>query len=216
MELIIVGYGRVGSRTARVLQEGGHDVTVIETDHTKAETARDRGLRVVEGDGSSERSLREAGVGSATSLAGLTGDPNVNFEACTLANERGCRTVMRISEDYREEVYDQYADAVDAVVYPERLGAAGAKTALLGGSFDALGDLTEELRLTTVTVDDGAPAAGRRVTDLDVAGARIYAHGGPDEAMTIPLPGTTVDAGDRLALLLEQGREGEVRTTLLG
>lgn len=216
MRFVIVGFGRVGSRTALVLKEEGHDVVVVENDHGKVEAARERGFEVVEGDGSNARVLEEAGVAEADAVAGLSGDPNVNFEACMIAKEHGCRTVMRISEDYREEIYEEYAEQVDDVVYPERLGAAGAKTALLGGNFNAIGELTERLQITTLTVGDDAPIVGRRVNDIDVGGARIYAHGGGREPLEIPLPGTSIEAGDRLALLVERERADEVRTALLG
>lgn len=217
MRIIIVGYGRVGSRTARILHEEGHDVVIVERDRDKAENARKRTFTVVEGDGSDESVLEEAGIETADAIGGLTGDPNVNFAACMLGKQFGCRTVMRISADYRAEIYEQYADQVDDVVYPERLGAAGAKTALLGGNFNAIGELTQSLQLSTVTVDAGSPIIGQRVVDIDIPPeARIYAHGHDREAMTIPLPGTVVEEGDRLALLYEREGEDSIKKTLLG
>ncbi len=216
MRFLIVGYGRVGSRTARVLREEGHRVTVVETDATKVDRARDSGFDVVAGDGSDETILSEAGIDQMDAVAALTGEPNVNFEICLVGKDFGCRTVMRISEDFRSEVYDEYETTVDEVIYPERLGAAGAKTALLGGDFNALGDLTEGLQLTTLTVGEDAPINGQRIADISVGGARIYAHGAPREPLTIPMPGETASAGDRLALIVETDRLEEVRAALLG
>ena len=217
MTFIIVGYGRVGARTARILHEEGHPVVVVENDPEKVERAREAGFDVVEGDGKNESVLERAGVEDAAAIAGLTGDPNVDFAACMAGKEYGCRVVMRISEDYREEIYERYADDVDEVVYPERLGAAGAKTALLGGSFNALGELTEALRLTAVTIPADAPVVGRKVNDVDLGDVgRIYAHGRSREPMTIPLPGTAIEAGDRLALVVERDGLDAARTALLG
>jgi trk system potassium uptake protein TrkA len=217
MKFVVVGYGRVGARTARVLAEEGHDVVVVERDEKKVERAREAGFEVVEGDGSNEAVLKRAGIEEAEAVGGLTGDPNTNFAACMIGKEFGCRAVMRISEDYRQEIYEQYADDVDEVVYPERLGAAGAKTALLGGNFNAIGDLTEELRLMALTVPDDSPVVGKKVTDIDLENlGRIYAHGRPREEMTIPLPGTTVQAGDQLAMLVDRDGVDRVRETLLG
>ena len=217
MRFVIVGYGRVGARTARIILEEGHDVVVVENDEAKVDRAREAGFEVVEGDGSTESVLREAGIENADAVAGLTGDPNVNFAACMIGAEFGCRTVMRISEDYREEIYQQYAEDVDEVIYPERLGAAGAKTALLGGNFNAIADLTERLQLSTFTVPEGAPVVGKRVTEIDLGrDARIYARGRDREPMTIPLPGTAVEAGDQLALVAERESLPEIRAALLG
>lgn len=217
MKFVIVGYGRVGARAARVLKEEGHDVVVVEKVDTKAERAREAGFDVVEGDGSNASVLRRAGVEDAVAVGGLTGDPNVNFAACMIGAEFGCRTVMRISEDYRQEIYERYADDVDEVIYPERLGAAGAKTALLGGNFNAIGDLTERLRLSTVTIPEGAPVVGAKVSDVDLGpGGIVYAHGRAREPMTIPLPGTKIESGDQLALVTERDALDGVRKTLLG
>lgn len=217
MKFVIVGYGRVGMRTARILNEEGHEVAIVDDDHDKVERARKSGFDAVEGDGGNEGVLEEAGIDGADALAGLTGDLNTNFAACMVGKHFGCRTVMRIDHDYREEIYQKYADDVDEIIYPERLGAAGAKTALLGGDFNLVADLTERLQLITVTVPDGSPAIGKRVSEIDLPeGSRIYAHGAGHKSMTIPLPRTTIDDGDRVAVIVEQESIEGVRAALLG
>ncbi|SFK61209.1 trk system potassium uptake protein TrkA [Halogranum rubrum] len=217
MRFVIVGYGRVGARTARILSEEGHEVVLVENNRDKVERARKAGFDVVEGDGSNESVLQKADLDSADAVGGLTGDPNINFAACMIGKEHGCRSVLRIDEDYRKEIYEQYAEDVDEIIYPERLGAAGAKTALLGGNFNAIGELTERLQLSTVTIPDDSPVVGQRVNDIDLPQtARIYAHGRGREPMTIPLPGTKVEAGDQVAIIVERDSIEDVRATLLG
>jgi len=217
MQLIVVGYGRVGSRTARVLDEEGYDVVVVDNNHRKVERAREQGLRVVEGDGTDEEMLQEAGIETADALGAITGDVEINHKICLIGNEHGCRTVMRISEDVSTDIYETYLTDADEVIYPQRLGAAGAKTALLGGSLNAIGDLTEQLQLTVVTVDHDSPVVGDRISAIELPEtARLYAHGREREPMTIPLPTTTIEAGDRLALVVEQETVDEVTSLLLG
>lgn len=201
MHFVIAGFGRVGMRTARVLKEEGYEVTIVETDAKKAERAREEDFDTVLGGCSDEDVLDAAGIAGADAIAGLTGDLNANFAACMIGNEHGCRTVLRIDEDYREELYENYASEVDEVIYPERLGAAGAKTAMLGGDFDVLADLTEHLTVSSVRIPEDSPVVGTRVVRLDLPGeAKVYAHGRDDEPMSIPLPRTTIEAGDRIAI----------------
>jgi trk system potassium uptake protein TrkA len=213
MQFVIIGYGRVGNRTARILGEEGHDLTIVETDPDKVSRAETAGFDVIAGDGSEEQILREAGIEDADAIGALTGDLSINYTACMIADEFDCRTVLRIDRDYREEIYEKYAADVDDVIYPERLGAAGAKTALLGGDFNVIADLAEHLTLTTVRVPADADIVGSRVVELDLPGdAQVYAHGGAKEAMSIPLPSTEIAANDQLALLstpdeLEDARE---------
>ncbi|WP_132056830.1 potassium channel family protein [Halorussus amylolyticus] len=217
MRFVIVGAGRVGLRTARILKEEGHEVTVVENDPEKADRARSEEFLVVEGDGANEDVLEGTDLETADAIAGLTGDLNVNFAACMIGKHYGCRTVMRIDEDYRGDIYHKFADDVDEVVYPERLGAASAKTALLGGDFNVIADLTEGLQLTTMTISEGSPVVGDRVTAIELPeNARIYAHGRARERMTIPLPQTTVEAGDRLAVIADRDALSAAREQLQG
>lgn len=217
MKFVIVGYGRVGMRTARILAEEGHDVTVIDTDADKIERAREEGFVGIAGDGSREEILTRAGVANADALAALTGDLNTNFSACVVGDAHGCRTVLRVSEDFSEELYEKYDDSVDEIIYPERLGAAGAKTALLGGDFDVIADLTEDLAVASVEIPSDAPVIGERVVEVELPGeTRIYAHGRRNESMTVPLPQTTIEAGDSIAILTDPDSLSEVRTALRG
>ena len=216
MRFVIVGYGRVGSRTARILTEEGHEVTVVDDDPDRVDRAGRNGLAVVHGDGADESVLIDAGIESADAVGSFTPDLNANFAACMVGNHHGCRTVLRIDEDYREDIYEKYAAEVDEIVYPERLGAAGAKTAILGGDFNVVADLAANLQLTVVEISEGSPAVGKRMSELELPDcARIYAHGSAREPLTIPLPGTELEVGDEVAIITETDRADEVRAALL-
>jgi trk system potassium uptake protein TrkA len=217
MRFVIIGAGRVGLRTARVLREEGHEVTLVERNPDIVERARGDGFEVVEGDGSHESMLEDAGVGDADALGGLTSDLNVNFAACMIGKHHGCRTVMRIDEDYREEIYQKYADEVDEIVYPERLGAIGAKNALLGGSIRAIADIAQNLQVVLFTISDESPMKGYTISEVALPGqARILAFGKQDEPMGIPLSDHSLEEGDRIAVLADFEVLGDVRQLLVG
>ncbi|MFC7213279.1 potassium channel family protein [Saliphagus sp. GCM10025334] len=216
MKFIIVGYGRVGARTARILAEEGHDVVILDNDQKRLERADGEGFDGVQGDGADEDALLEAGIETADAIGAMTPDLNVNFAACMVGKHYGCRTVLRIDEDYREDIYEKYAADVDEIIYPERLGAAGAKTALLGGDFNVVADLAQNLHLTVLEIAEGSPAVGKRLSELELpAGSSIYAHGRETESLTIPLPGTALAAGDEVAVITETDAIEQVRSTLL-
>ncbi|SDX79610.1 potassium channel family protein [Halopenitus persicus] len=217
MRILVVGFGRVGARTARVLDAEGHEVTVVDDDHGKVLRARERGFTTIEGDGGDRSVLETGGIDEVAAVGGLTGTVETNHRICRIGSEYGCRTVMRLSEDVDPEVYDRYEADADEVIYPERFGAAGAKTAILGGDFNALGDLTEGLQLIVVRIDADAPVVGDHVNEIDLGDhGRIYAHGRDGDPLTIPLPGTAVETGDRLAILAVTGAIEDVESTLLG
>ena len=217
MRFVIIGSGRVGFRTARVLRDEDHEVTLVERDPDRAARARNDGFAVVEGDGSHESVLEEAGVADADALGALTGDLNANFAACLVAKQYGCRTVMRIDEDYREEIYHRYADAVDEVVYPERLGAIAAKNALLGGSIRAIADVAQHLQVVLFTVTEASPMRGYSIAEVALpADSRILAFGKAGETMGIPLPDDSLEVGDRVAVLADFSVLDDVRQLLVG
>ncbi|WP_277555153.1 potassium channel family protein [Halobaculum limi] len=217
MRFIVIGSGRVGLRTARVLREEGHDVTVVERDADRAARARNAGFSVVEGDGSHEDVLAQAAVDRADAVGALTGDLNVNFAACMIAKHHGCRTVMRIDEDYREEIYQKYADEVDEIIYPERLGAIGAKNALLGGNIRAIADIAENLQVLLFTITAESPMRGYTLSEVTLPSqARLLAFGKRGKAMGIPFPDDSLEEGDRVAVLADFAVLDDVRQLLVG
>ncbi|WP_207591144.1 NAD-binding protein [Halomontanus rarus] len=217
MRFVIIGAGRVGLRTARVLREEGHEVTLIERDEGKVRRARSQDFEVVQGDGSREEILEQAGVRDADSVGALTGDLNVNFAACMIAKHYGCRTIMRIDEDYRENIYRKYADEVDEVIYPERLGAMGAKNALLGGTIRAIADIAQHLQVVELTITDDAPVNGYTISELELpADATVLAYGKRDGELGIPTPDISLEEGDRLAVLADFEVLSDVRQILVG
>ena len=124
---------------------------------------------------------------------------------------------MRIDEDYREEIYQKYADEVDEIVYPERLGAIGAKNALLGGSIQAIADVAQSLQIVLITITDGSPMKGYTLSEVALpSDSRILAFGKANEPLGIPLPDDSLEAGDRVAVLAEFSELAEVRQLLVG
>ena len=217
MRFVIVGAGRVGLRTARAIRESDHEVVLVEPDPEGAERAREEGFEVIEGDGSREAVLEQAGIKAADALGALTGDLNINFAACMIAHQHSCRTVMRIDEDYREEIYREYADEVDEVIYPERLGALVAKNALVGGNIRAIADVEQNLQLVELTITESSPMKGYTLIELELpARTRLLAFGKSGSRLSLPTPDETLDLGDHLVVLSDSEKLDDVRSLIVG
>ena len=217
MRYVIAGYGRVGRPAATRLQESRHDVTVIDTDGGSVEAARSRNMTAIRGDCEDEATLEEADIESADGFAALTDSVDANAAACRVANGAGCRTVLRVLSELDDEEYRDYTIVPDEVIYPERVCAAAAKTALLGGDFNVISSLTEELSIARVSVPEDAPVVGDRVVDVGLPGAsRVYAHGRGNEDMSIPLPQTRFEPGDAVAVMAESDLLQDVRASIRG
>jgi len=217
MQFVIVGAGRVGLRTARAITDSGHGVVIVEREREHTERARAEGFEVVEGDGTLERTLVEAGLESADALGALTGDLNANFAACAIADEYDCRTVMRIDEDYREGIYREYVEGVDEVVYPERLGALVAKNALVGGNSRAVADIERNLQVVEFTITEASPMRGYTLSELELpARTSLLAFGSEGQPLDVPTPDETLALGDRLVVLADSARLDDVRQLVVG
>jgi trk system potassium uptake protein TrkA len=217
MRFVIVGAGRVGLRTARVLNDEGHDVLVVEHAQKKVDRARKDGFEVLQGDGSTEAVLEQAGLDDADALGALTGDLNDNFVACMIAKHHGCRTVLRIDEEYREEIYKKYASDVDEVVYPERLGAIAAKNALMGGNIRAVADIARNLQMVELTVTEDSPMQGYTLSELELpAKSRLLAFRKQGEKYGVPTGDVSLELGDQLVVLADFGVLDDVRRIVVG
>jgi trk system potassium uptake protein TrkA len=217
MRFVIVGAGRVGRRTARVLQEEGNDVVIVEPDETKVERLEEEGFDVIEGDGSDEETLQELDLESADGLGALSGDLVVNFLACSIAKAHGCRTVLRVDDDYREYVVQKYASDVDEVIYPERLGAIAAKNALVGGNVRAVADIAYNLQLVQLTVTPESPMRGYTLEELELpADSRLLAFGKDGERLRLPEGDVSLTAGDRVVVIADYSVLEDVERIVVG
>ena len=85
MRTLIVGAGRVGLSLAERLEQDGENVLLIDEDPAAVETARKRGFRTVEGDGTDAEVLERAGIDEAKTVVAATPDDDVNMLTCQLA-----------------------------------------------------------------------------------------------------------------------------------
>jgi trk system potassium uptake protein TrkA len=107
MNVVIVGYGRVGSALAREALARGHSVTVIDNHTARVQRAvRLQGTRVVAGNAVDVQVQREAGVGAADMFLAVTSNDNVNLVAAQIAVEvfQVTNVVARVYAPSRSEV----------------------------------------------------------------------------------------------------------------
>ncbi|MFQ3318905.1 MAG: trk system potassium uptake protein TrkA [Natronomonas sp.] len=217
MRFVIVGAGRVGMRTARVLREENHEVVIIEPDETKVSRLQNQGFEAVQGDGSDEQTLLSQDLANADGVAALTGDIVVNFIACMIAKANDCRTVLRVDDDYREYVVSKYSSDVDEVIYPERLGAIAAKNALVGGSVRAVADIAHNLQLVQLTVTRDSPMRGYTLSELELpADARVLAFGKSDDRLRLPDADVSLEAGDTVVVIADFSVLRDVEQIIVG
>lgn len=217
MRFVIIGGGRVGERTARVLEGDDYDVTILEESADRVDRLRKDGFDAVQGDGSNEDDLLGLELDSADGVAALTGSLTVNVIACLIAKAHDCRTVLRVDSDYYEYLCRKYATEIDEVIYPERLGAIAAKNALLGGNIRAIADIAKEIQLVELTVTEESPMRGYTLSELELpANARLLGFGKADESIDLPTEDVSLELGDRLIVIADFDVLADVRRIIVG
>jgi trk system potassium uptake protein TrkA len=213
LDIIIAGGGRVGFQTAEMLADRGHDVTIIERDErTVSDIADEWMTTVIEGDATDPDIIEQAGIERADAVAALTGVTGLNLAVCLAAAELtpGIRTVARIDR----AVGDAYTRFVDAVLFPERAGARMAANEIVGSDVRTLADVTGDLDIMLVRVVDGAPAAGKQLTEVRFpAGTLVVSD---DDGNRIARPDTTLTPGRRYLVAVEPDVADEVMNLMRG
>jgi trk system potassium uptake protein TrkA len=110
MHVVIVGCGRVGSGLARVIEDRGHSVALIDKDPT-AFNRLPKGFkgRTVTGVGFDRDRLTEAGIAEAGALAAVSSGDNSNILVARVARENfGVENVVaRIYDPRRAVIYER-------------------------------------------------------------------------------------------------------------
>lgn len=124
MQIVIIGFGKLGSSlTQRLIQEG-HDVTVIDRSDAVIQRGADMvDAMFIKGSGVSESTLTEANAGHADIVIATTIGDEINMLSCLTAKRLGAQyTIARIRDpEYLDSLtFLQKELDIDYVINPER------------------------------------------------------------------------------------------------
>jgi len=124
MRIVIIGAGEVGFYLAKRLSHEKHDLILIDQDADKCNNVQESlDVSVVQGDASSQRVLKEAGLDSADMLIAASGADEINILACMVAAKLGVkRKIARVrNPDYYDElsILKPRDLGVDLFIHPE-------------------------------------------------------------------------------------------------
>ena len=111
MNIMIVGGGLLGRKTAEMLDEAGHDVVVIDANpENLAQLSPDFSGITAVGFPMDIKGLRSAGIEGCDAVAVTTPDDNLNITVGQIAkNFFGIpKVIARISDPYRENIFERF------------------------------------------------------------------------------------------------------------
>ena len=216
MRTVIIGAGEVGSNTARMLSEEGHDVVLIEQDETLVERASEQlDALVIHGNGASPRLLAEAGIEKADLLVAASSSDEANIIACLAAKARGVsRTVARIhNPDYYDpqEPFAEQMLGIDFVIHTEQMAAREIKEALLvPGAINVETFAEDSIEVAEVILNESSPAVGRTLRDLRLPEASLVVGVVRRGEALVPRGDTVLERRDHVLLISGRRRIAEV------
>ena len=211
--VVIVGSGRVGLKTARLLDERGHDVLMIERNPERVERTLDSYVAtVIEGDATRPSVLKQVGLERTDVVAAMTNTMATNLSVSMLVDrlDPGVHTVARVPDGDLEE----YEGLADTLVCPERAGAAAAASAILGRGERTVEGLPGELRLLELEVVEGAPVAGRTLTKVKFPRGSLVVSGAAGHH--VAASDTELRAGESYLVAVEPDVADEVSRLFRG
>jgi trk system potassium uptake protein TrkA len=216
MRTVIIGAGEVGSNTARMLSEEGHDVVLIEQDETLVERASEHlDALVIHGNGASPKLLAEAGIEKADLLVAASSSDEANIIACLAAKARGVsRTVARIhNPDYYDpqEPFAAEMLGIDFVIHTEQMAAREIKEALLvPGAINVETFAEDSIEVAEVILNEDSPAVGRTLRDLRLPEASLVVGVVRRGEALVPRGDTVLERRDHVLLISGRRRIAEV------
>ncbi|GAA0815047.1 NAD-binding protein [Spirilliplanes yamanashiensis] len=206
--VVVVGLGNVGTRVIRQLTDLGIEVVAIDrkAQPLGAKTAEELGVPLIVGDAALQETLRSASVDTCQALVVVSTDDVTNLQAALNARavREDLRVVLRLFDgDFALRVQRAFNLGVSRSV--SYLAAPAFAAALLDRHMIATIPVDRHaLLVTEVTVQDGAPLAGRPLRAAGEPG-RVRVLGltphGSTTMSWLPNPAHVLRPGDRLAVV---------------
>lgn len=216
MRTVIIGAGEVGSNTARLLSQEGHDVVLIEQDEALTMHASEQlDALVIHGNGASPRLLAEAGIQKSDLLVAASSSDEANIIACLAAKAQGVkRTVARIHNPDYYDPRDPFAGemlGIDYVIHTEQMAAEEIKKSLLvPGAINVDTFADDRIEVAEVVLNDSSPVVGQPLSGVNLPeGSLVVGVVRGGEAL-VPRGDTVLEMRDHVLLISGRRRISEV------
>jgi voltage-gated potassium channel len=214
---IICGFGRVGRRVAEEFQHEGSPYVVLDFSLEAKEAAAEGGVLFVEGNGTDDDDLREAGLERARGLVAASDDDADNLYI-TLSARSVKDDLFIVARASNEDAAKKLRLAgADRIVQPYQAAGRVMANLILRPQVTAFVDVVttasgNDLRFEEIEVTTACGQGGKSIRDLDIrkeTGALVVALRKRDGTFdTTPTPEAVLDIGD---VLIAAGTEEELR-----
>jgi trk system potassium uptake protein TrkA len=212
MYVLVAGAGKVGWNLARELIAKGHEVTLVEGNRRRYLIVEQELEHSVQyGDATELWILERAGIQRADMVIAVTGDDEDNMLICQVAKEKYLvdRIIARVNNP-RNLQHFKLLDILPAVSATDLILRLIEHEVPKYGLVHLLDLEEEQLEIIEMEVADDAPAAGRKVIDIDLPEGSLIISVLREGGGIVPKGDTLIEAGDEVLLVLDPGLEEDI------
>ena len=212
MYVLVAGAGKVGWNLARELIAKGHEVTLVEGNRRRYLIVEQELEHAVQyGDATELWILERAGIQRADMVIAVTGDDEDNMLICQVAKEKYLveRIIARVNNP-RNLQHFKLLDILPAVSATDLILRLIEHEVPKYGLVHLLDLEEEQLEIIEMEVADDAPAAGRKVIDIDLPEGSLIISVLREGGGIVPKGDTVIEPGDEVLLVLDPGLEADI------
>ncbi len=218
MYIVIVGCSEAGYHLTKVLLASAHEVVVVDKDRERCRLlSDDSGVVTVQGDGATERTLRQAGVARADIVIATTDRDETNLVICQLSKGifQVPRTMALIKDPKNEPIF--HVVGVDVVVNAIHLILSSFEEGIPGRPLIHLMNLrVPDTELISVSLPEDASVVGKRLGDVELPPNSFVSLVVKKGGAQMPNDGLVLEADDELVAVTRTGQEQVLYETLTG
>jgi trk system potassium uptake protein TrkA len=218
MNVLIVGGGKTGLFLGRLLAQADYALSIIERrPEIAAQLAAELpSAKIIAGDGSSPRILREAETHRADVVAAVTGDDEDNLVVALLARRefRVPLVIARVNNPDNAWLFTKDMGVDVAVDQAGIMGHLVQEEISLGELVTLLKMQRAELALVEERLAPGSQAVGKRVGDLDLPTEAVLIAILRKKKVLVPSADTTLEAHDEVLAIVKAGSDAKLAEKL--
>lgn len=170
---IICGYGRIGSRIARVLKGADLPLVIVEQEPGIIEEIDAAGLPYVQGDAQNEEVLSQAGTERARALVCALSRDQDNVFVALVARDMNRDLFILSRTNQQQNIRKIYRAGADKVLSPYEIGADRMANAILRPNVDAFMDKLykdeqEDHVFEEIKLGEDSPVAGKTLAEAHI------------------------------------------------
>lgn len=210
---VIIGAGRAGRFTARILDEQGVQVKIFDQDRERCRLVTEhlsRHSMAIHGDGTNIELLQSEGIADADVLICLTNDDKLNLLLALMGKHLGVKkTIVSVNRNEYTDLMEKVG--VDIVLSARFLAASEVLAFVRRGGIVSVSLLEgAKAEAIEVEVQVGARVAGKRLMDARLPRECLVCGYVRQNAASIPNGHTVLEAGDRVIIIVQVGHSKDV------